>query len=168
MAVLVTGVGGFIGSATARALLERGDAVVGIDNLNDYYDPRLKQATILADPDYLVEAMPYYVGNSAYLIREQRFGNVVRFTKDARLEITLDDILNEAIKLRSSTGEPVLILLSQKLAQVDSVITRREGYNWKLHMTPEQARSFTGRARLLAEAATTAGDESYDVYLLDQ
>jgi UDP-glucuronate 4-epimerase len=39
MAVLVTGVAGFIGSATARALLERGDGVVGIDNLNDYYDP---------------------------------------------------------------------------------------------------------------------------------
>jgi UDP-glucuronate 4-epimerase len=46
MAVLVTGVAGFIGSATARALLERGDAVVGIDNLNDYYDPSLKRARL--------------------------------------------------------------------------------------------------------------------------
>jgi UDP-glucuronate 4-epimerase len=44
MAVLVTGTAGFIGAATARALLERGaDDVVGIDNLNDYYDPKLKQ-----------------------------------------------------------------------------------------------------------------------------
>src|SRR4051794_4680856 len=46
MAVLVTGVAGFIGSATARALLERGDAVVGIDNLNDYYDLSLKRARL--------------------------------------------------------------------------------------------------------------------------
>jgi len=46
MAVLVTGVAGFIGGATARALLDRGDDVVGIDNLNDYYDPRLKQARL--------------------------------------------------------------------------------------------------------------------------
>jgi len=46
MAVLVTGVAGFIGAATARALLEHGDEVVGIDNLNDYYDPRLKQARL--------------------------------------------------------------------------------------------------------------------------
>ena len=46
MAVLVTGVAGFIGAATARALLERGNDVVGIDNLNDYYDPRLKQARL--------------------------------------------------------------------------------------------------------------------------
>jgi UDP-glucuronate 4-epimerase len=46
MAVLVTGAAGFIGAATSRALLERGDQVVGIDNLNDYYDPSLKNARL--------------------------------------------------------------------------------------------------------------------------
>ena len=46
MAVLVTGAAGFIGAATSRALLERGDDVVGIDSLNDYYDPGLKQARL--------------------------------------------------------------------------------------------------------------------------
>jgi UDP-glucuronate 4-epimerase len=46
MAVLVTGAAGFIGAATSRALLERGDEVVGIDNINDYYDPQLKQARL--------------------------------------------------------------------------------------------------------------------------
>jgi UDP-glucuronate 4-epimerase len=46
MTVLVTGSAGFIGAATSRALLERGEEVVGIDNLNDYYDPQLKQARI--------------------------------------------------------------------------------------------------------------------------
>jgi UDP-glucuronate 4-epimerase len=46
MAVLVTGAAGFIGAATARVLLDRGDDVVGIDNLNDYYDPSLKQARL--------------------------------------------------------------------------------------------------------------------------
>ena len=46
MAVLVTGAAGFIGAATSRALLDRGDEVVGIDNLNDYYDPSLKRARV--------------------------------------------------------------------------------------------------------------------------
>src|SRR5579884_531604 len=46
MAVLVTGAAGFIGSTTSRALLKRGDDVLGIDNLNDYYDPSLKQARL--------------------------------------------------------------------------------------------------------------------------
>lgn len=43
MKILVTGVAGFIGMHTAKRLLERGDDVVGIDNLNDYYDVRLKE-----------------------------------------------------------------------------------------------------------------------------
>ncbi|CAH0351791.1 NAD-dependent epimerase [Aquabacterium sp. CECT 9606] len=43
MKVLVTGAAGFIGMHTTLALLARGDAVVGIDNLNDYYDPQLKR-----------------------------------------------------------------------------------------------------------------------------
>jgi UDP-glucuronate 4-epimerase len=43
MNVVVTGVAGFIGFSVARRLLERGDPVSGIDNLNDYYDVKLKQ-----------------------------------------------------------------------------------------------------------------------------
>lgn len=46
MRVLVTGSAGFIGSALSLRLLERGDEVVGFDNLNDYYDVRLKQARL--------------------------------------------------------------------------------------------------------------------------
>ena len=44
--VLVTGAAGFIGAALALRLLERGDRVVGIDNLNSYYDPALKRARL--------------------------------------------------------------------------------------------------------------------------
>ena len=42
MKYLVTGVAGFIGMHCAKRLLERGDSIVGIDNLNEYYDPNLK------------------------------------------------------------------------------------------------------------------------------
>ncbi len=48
MTILVTGAAGFIGFNVARALLARGEEVVGIDNLNDYYDPTLKQARVAA------------------------------------------------------------------------------------------------------------------------
>ena len=44
--VLVTGAAGFIGAALSKRLLQRGDRVVGLDNLNDYYDPSLKQARL--------------------------------------------------------------------------------------------------------------------------
>jgi UDP-glucuronate 4-epimerase len=46
MKILVTGAAGFIGAATSKRLLSRGDEVVGIDNINDYYDVNLKQARL--------------------------------------------------------------------------------------------------------------------------
>ena len=71
MAIVVTGVAGFIGAHVARALLARGEHVVGIDNLNDYYDVQLKRdrladiahphlafhQTDFADHDALEEAL---------------------------------------------------------------------------------------------------------------
>jgi UDP-glucuronate 4-epimerase len=46
MRFLVTGAAGFIGFHTAKALLDRGDEVIGLDNLNSYYDVKLKQARL--------------------------------------------------------------------------------------------------------------------------
>jgi len=44
--ILVTGAAGFIGMQVGKLLLERGDSVVGLDNINDYYDPALKKARL--------------------------------------------------------------------------------------------------------------------------
>lgn len=54
MTILVTGAAGFIGAYVCRALKDRGDAVVGLDSYNDYYDPQLKRdrvAALCADVD---------------------------------------------------------------------------------------------------------------------
>jgi len=52
MKVLVTGAAGFIGSALSLRLLDRGDEVVGIDNLNDYYDIELKKSRLARTQDH--------------------------------------------------------------------------------------------------------------------
>ncbi|MBZ4202924.1 MAG: NAD-dependent epimerase [Methylovulum sp.] len=52
MKILVTGAAGFIGSALCIRLLQRGDDVIGVDNLNDYYDVQLKQARLNRLLDY--------------------------------------------------------------------------------------------------------------------
>ena len=46
MIIAITGAAGFIGSSVAKRLLARGDTVIGIDNLNEYYDPELKKARL--------------------------------------------------------------------------------------------------------------------------
>ena len=48
MTLLVTGAAGFIGAYACRALAARGEAVVGLDNFNAYYDPRLKRDRVAA------------------------------------------------------------------------------------------------------------------------
>lgn len=53
MKVLVTGTAGFIGSYVALRLLERGDEVIGVDSLNDYYDVNLKKARLARFSDHL-------------------------------------------------------------------------------------------------------------------
>src|ERR1700759_2026866 len=58
--ILVTGAAGFIGYHVARRLAERGESVVGIDNLNDYYDVALKEARVAqlqAFPNFTFQAL---------------------------------------------------------------------------------------------------------------
>ncbi|MEM8844673.1 MAG: NAD-dependent epimerase [Pseudomonadota bacterium] len=58
MKILVTGTAGFIGNALSQRLLERGDEIIGVDNLNDYYDISLKEARLarIIDHKYFTEA----------------------------------------------------------------------------------------------------------------
>ena len=52
MSILITGVAGFIGFHVAARLLDRGERVIGIDNLNDYYDVSLKEARLAKLREY--------------------------------------------------------------------------------------------------------------------
>jgi hypothetical protein len=127
----------------------------------------LSNATIIADPDYLVEALPYYVPNRTYLIRRHRFGNVVIFSRAGQLNTDLGEILEESRTLKKVTGAPVIILLAHKVDQLVPDRTYAESYNWTFKASADQIREFKNATKLLSQFGPTKTDETYDVYLLD-
>lgn len=130
--------------------------------------PELKHATIMADPDYLVEALPYYLPNAIYLPREERFGPYAKFTRHARVSQSLQDLLDDARRLRETTRQPVVILLAERLDASKPAQVVNEGYNWQLSITPEEVRGFLASTRRLERyPPACCTDESFDVYVLD-
>ena len=95
--VLVTGVAGFIGFHIARRLLEQGRAVVGVDNLNAYYDERLKQARAAelgkSKSFSFVKLDLADRAATAVLFAEYRFPAVVHMAAMAGVRYSIDDPL---------------------------------------------------------------------------
>lgn len=129
--------------------------------------PDLKDAIIMADPDYLVEALPYYLSNRTYLMREERFGAIVRYTRNARLSLSLADVLQTARRLQQSEHVPVIVLLSQRLDQINAPVSLRESYVWRLSLTPDEIAAFLSATDLVKRFGPVVGsDETYDVYVM--
>ncbi len=128
--------------------------------------PELKDAILIGDPDYMLEPMHYYLPNRTYFIREQRYGDTVRFTRKARLDLTLGDILGEARGIRASTGRPVAILLAWRLGDMNPARVYRESYVWTFSAPGDQIERFREATTLLAQFPKVTSGESYDVYLL--
>jgi hypothetical protein len=128
--------------------------------------PDLKDAVLIADPDYMLEPMHYYLPNSTYFVRERRYGEYVRFTRKARLHLTLGDLLDEARAIHLSTGRPVVIALAWRLGEIDPARVYRESYVWTFSAPGDQIERFRQATTLLAQFPKATSGESYDVYLL--
>src|SRR6185369_14588807 len=95
MKILVTGSAGFIGFHLSRRLLERGDEVVGLDNLNDYYDVALKEARLRLLEEYpgfrIVRASLEDRPTIAKLFYDERFDMVVNLAAQAGVRFSLQN-----------------------------------------------------------------------------
>jgi len=92
--ILVTGVAGFIGRAVAERLLGRGEAVVGVDNFNAYYDPALKEAraaTLAGRPGFELRRLDIAEPQAlAALVREAGVTRVVHLAAQAGVRYSID------------------------------------------------------------------------------
>ncbi len=95
MKILVTGAAGFIGFHVAKNLLDRGDSVVGLDNLNDYYDVGLKQARlaqISGNKNFLFHKAPLEDSeNLESLFEEHSFDAVINLAAQAGVRYSLEN-----------------------------------------------------------------------------
>jgi UDP-glucuronate 4-epimerase len=93
MNILITGAAGFIGSTLALRLLDRGDAVYGIDNMNDYYSVALKEARLARcarQPKFTFERLDIADRDgTARLFKENRFDAVVNLAAQAGVRYSL-------------------------------------------------------------------------------
>lgn len=93
MIVLLTGAAGFIGMHLAEALLGQGHRVVGVDNLNDYYDPALKRARLArlqSLAEFRFERLDVADPRSIELIRDGGFDAVVHLAAQAGVRYSID------------------------------------------------------------------------------
>ena len=95
--ILVTGSAGFIGSALSLELLKRGDIVVGIDNHNSYYDPKLKEARLARQSDHTnyfhVRINLEDKKNLSSVFEEHKFEYVVNLAAQAGVRYSLENPL---------------------------------------------------------------------------
>jgi UDP-glucuronate 4-epimerase len=93
--VLVTGAAGFIGMHVSQILLARGEQVVGLDNLNDYYSPQLKHdrlARLTGKPGFSFVQMDVADrAGIAQLFAEQRFDRVVHLAAQAGVRYSIEN-----------------------------------------------------------------------------
>ena len=97
MKFLVTGAAGFIGFHTAKALLARGDEVVGLDNMTPYYDVTLKEARLAEltpEPGFSFVKLDLIERDAmAQLFAEQAFDRVVHLAAQAGVRYSLENPL---------------------------------------------------------------------------
>ena len=95
MKYLITGAAGFIGMHTAKRLLEQGEEVVGLDNLNDYYDPALKEyrlAQLTPYPRFRFVKMDLADRAAiAELFRTEQFTHVIHLAAQAGVRYSLEN-----------------------------------------------------------------------------
>jgi UDP-glucuronate 4-epimerase len=92
--ILVTGAAGFIGAAVARALLARGDAVIGIDSINDYYDVALKQARLAAltpDPNFSFRQIDIADRDAVLALRSENISGIVHLAAQPGVRYSLEN-----------------------------------------------------------------------------
>ena len=126
---------------------------------------RFRDAILVPEPDFAIEALPYYADNRIYLAREQRFGRTVSWTTEPDAHLTLGELLAAAQQVKRESDAPVLVLLGTRHL-VPEGGEQRYMYRKVLVWTAEDVALFRKSTELVALFDVPYGDERFAVYVL--
>jgi len=163
--IVLAGVSQMRGTAWRDIRMEQSSSKALGDFLNS--DPSYRNAILLPEPDYSIEAVAYYAENEIYLPREQRFGNTVAWTKDSKTDLSLSELMAAARDLQNRCGKPVLIILGHFGVEFSQPGERRYSYNKLFTWDTGSGADFRNSTLFLAEFKQSLDeDEKYQVYAL--
>jgi UDP-glucuronate 4-epimerase len=120
MKILITGTAGFIGYHLTKTLLERGEEVIGIDNINDYYDVELKYSR-LAETGIQRECITYFTSIKSSKYPSYQFIQLDLADKDKLEQLFIAQKFDKVINLAAQAG--VRYSLENPQAYIDANIT---------------------------------------------
>jgi len=126
--------------------------------------PELMNAIIIADPDYFMETLPYYAPNQIYFPRESRFGTTVSWTTNSAVSLSMRDLLNVAREIKSSTKQPVLLVLGHLHIDPNTDGSIVFSYNKHFSWTAADMEEFYNSTELIREFVSAISSENYCVY----
>jgi hypothetical protein len=125
--------------------------------------PRYHEAVIMAEPDFLLETLPYYLPNRLWIAREGRFGRWTRFTRANRRRMSLGELLADAQAVRARTGAPVLLLLARiPMPTKDGALERRP-FGQEFTWTAAEVSALQAHTTGQINASGSLRDENYFV-----
>jgi hypothetical protein len=122
-----------------------------------------RHAIVVPEPDYLIEALPFYTDNPIYFPRETRFGTAVSWTHRA-VHLSLAELLDTSRELKRSSGRPVLIALGHFDLEDDEELERPLAYGRYFTWTEDDLRALESTTDLVGEFLAARGDESFLLY----
>lgn len=129
--------------------------------------PPYRDAVVMGEPDYMMEAMPYYASNRVFMPRQGEFHYRVYFDRGTkrRLDLHLGTLVDIADSLSCTSGQPVLLAIGYPKLLTDTAGEAHPAYRGTLFRwnSAERTRLFT-RGRLVSSFTGATTDENYSVF----
>ena len=128
--------------------------------------PQGEKYVLVGEPDYLINTMPYYVANEIYLTREQRYGKVEQDTLLNKQELSLEELLATAQRLKAQ-GKDVLLVIGHELKK-EGPFEIKFSYNKIFRYSPQSLADWEEKVEKVVgfHGSYYNGGENYNVFRL--